>query len=204
MTTARMIRYAAWAAVVLLVIAVAAVSYTSWRSQEGIPLAPVASIGGPFTLVNGKGKTVTREDLKGKPTLMFFGFTYCPDVCPTTLFEMQGWIEALGDDADKLNYAFVSVDPERDTPDVMSDYVAAFDDRITPLTGTPEQIQDVIKAYRVYARRVELDDGDYTMDHTAGVYMMTADHQFVGTISYGETHDAALQKIRDLISANAA
>ncbi|MDD7911194.1 SCO family protein [Pseudovibrio exalbescens] len=199
MKTSRIIRYTAWAAVAALAFAVAAVSLISWRSDSTIPMAPVANIGGPFTLVNGEGKTVTQEDLKGKPSLMFFGFTYCPDVCPTTLFEMQGWIEELGAEADKLNYVFVSVDPERDTPEVMSDYVSAFDSRITPLTGTPEEIAEVVKSYRVYARRVELDDGDYTMDHTAGVYMMNPAQEFLGTISYGEPHDAAVEKIRKLI-----
>lgn len=88
--------------------------------------------------------------------MLFFGFTYCPDVCPTTLAELQGWLEALGEDAGKLNYAFVTVDPERDTPEVMRDYVWAFDERIMPLTGSREQIDAMIKAYRVYAKKYRL------------------------------------------------
>ena len=152
----------------------------------------------PISITN-RPVMVTDKTFAGKPTLMFFGFTYCPDVCPTTLSELQGWMEALGPDADRLNYAFVSVDPERDTPDVMRDYVWAFDKRITPLTGSREQIDAMLRAYRVYAKRVELDDGDYTMDHSAAVYLMNADNKFVGTIAYGEAEENALQKLRRLI-----
>jgi protein SCO1/2 len=108
-------------------------------------------------------------------------------------------MELLGDDAGKLNYAFVSVDPERDTPEVMRDYVGAFDDRITPLTGSREQVDAMVKAYRVYAKKVPLDDGDYTMDHSAAVYLMNADNKFVGTIAYGEDEENAMKKLRRLI-----
>ncbi len=142
---------------------------------------------------------MTDETFSTKPTVMFFGFTFCPDVCPTTLSELQGWMAELGPDADKLNYAFVTVDPERDTPEVMRDYVWAFDKRIVPLTGSREQIDAMLKAYRVYSKKVPLDDGDYTMDHSAAVYLMSADNKFVGTIAYGEAEENALKKLRRLI-----
>lgn len=202
MSGLKLFRYMAWAAVAVLAVVSGVLVYkqTAGNENSGALIEPLAAIGGPFELVNGTGETVTDQTFAGKPTVMFFGFTFCPDVCPTTLSELQGWMEALGDDAGKLNYAFVSVDPERDTPDVMRDYVWAFDKRITPLTGSKEQVDAMIKAYRVYAKKVPLDDGDYTMDHSAAVYLMNADNKFVGTIAYGEAEETALKKLQKLIA----
>jgi protein SCO1 len=201
MSGLKLIRYGAWAAVAALAIATGVlVTMQVTQNKDATALIkPLAAIGGPFELVNGNGETVTDKDMAGKPSIYLFGFTFCPDVCPTTLSEMQGWIAALGDDADKINYAFVTVDPERDTPEVMRDYVAAFDEKIVPLSGSREQIDKVLKAYRVYSKKVPLDDGGYTMDHSAAVFLMDANNQFVGTIAYGEAEDSALQKLRRLI-----
>jgi protein SCO1 len=202
MSGLKLFRYVAWAAVAVLAVVSGILVYkqTTGNENSGALIEPLAAIGGPFELVNGTGETVTDQTFAGKPIVMFFGFTYCPEVCPTTLSELQGWMEALGDDAAKLNYAFVTVDPERDTPDVMRDYVWAFDKRITPLTGSKEQVDAMIKAYRVYAKKVPLDDGDYTMDHSASVYLMNADNKFVGTISYNEAEETALKKLQRLIA----
>ncbi len=200
MNVAKTIRYGAWAAVVVLVAAVSAVTVTKFFDED-VEQAATVTIGGPFELVDGTGQVFTEKDLNGKPTLMFFGFTYCPDVCPTTLSDMQGWIEDLGPQADDLNFVFVSVDPERDTPDVIADYVAAFDSRVVPLTGSVDQVNQVVKDYRVYARKVPLEDGDYTMDHTAAIYLLDGDQDFVGTISYQEPEDRALPKIRKLLGS---
>ncbi|MEP4769871.1 MAG: SCO family protein [Roseibium sp.] len=201
MSGLKLFRYTAWAAVAVLAVVAGALVYmqTTANKNSGALIEPLAAIGGPFELVNGKGETVTDKTFAGKPTAMFFGFTYCPDVCPTTLSELQGWMEALGPDAERLNYAFVTVDPERDTPDVLQDYVGAFDERITPLTGSRDQIDAMMKTYRVYAKRVPLDDGDYTMDHSAAVYLMNEDNKFVGTIAYGEAEENALAKLNRLI-----
>ena len=201
MSGLKLFRYGAWAAVAALAVVSGVLVYqqTAGNKNSGALIEPLAAIGGPFELVNGDGETVTDKTFAGKPTLIFFGFTFCPDVCPTTLSELQGWIDTLGDDAGKLNYAFVSVDPERDTPEVMRDYVGAFDERIIPLTGTQEQVDGIVKAYRVYAKKVPLDDGDYTMDHSAAVYLMDADNKFVGTIAYAEEEENALRKLRRLI-----
>ncbi|MCX2723711.1 SCO family protein [Roseibium salinum] len=201
MSGLKLFRYAAWAAVAALAVVSGALIYqqTTGNRNSGALIEPLATIGGPFELVNGSGETVSDKTFAGKPSVMFFGFTYCPDVCPTTLSELQGWMEALGKDAEKLNYAFVTVDPERDTPEVMRDYVHAFDERITPLTGSREQVDAMLKAYRVYSKKVPLDDGDYTMDHSAAIYLMNADNKFVGTIAYGEAQETALKKLRRLI-----
>jgi protein SCO1/2 len=145
--------------------------------QYGTPTA--SAIGGSFTLTDQTGKTVTDKDFKGKPFLVFFGFTHCPDVCPTTLFEVSELLRALGNDADKTRALFITVDPERDTPQVMKDYLSSFDPHLRGLTGDVADITAVEKAYRVYAKKVPGKDGEYTMDHTALVYLMDKEGRFV-------------------------
>src|SRR5437868_12393312 len=119
-------------------------------------LTAPAAIGGPFQLTDQAGQTVTEKNLQGRPTLVFFGFTHCPDVCPTSLFEISEVLRALGKDADKVNAYFVSVDPERDTQGAMKDYLSSFDPHLKGLTGEPEQVAKVLSAYRVYARKLPL------------------------------------------------
>lgn len=138
-----------------------------------------SAIGGPFQLVDHDGKTVTDHNLKGKPTLIFFGFTHCPDVCPTALFEMSELLRAMGKDGDRVNTYFISVDPERDTVAKMKDYLSSFDPRLKGLTGDRAAVDKVITGYRVYAKKVPLKDGDYTMDHTALIYLMDREGRFV-------------------------
>lgn len=183
-------------ALVLAIVAMVTMNNSpTGRSGGGMG---TADIGGPFTLTAEDGTTVTDADFLGKPTAIFFGFTFCPDVCPTTLFELSGLIDDLGADADRLNFAFVSVDWERDGPEQLALYTSSFDDRIQGLAGTEEQIEAITKAYRVYYRKVPTDDGDYTIDHTASVYLMNGEGGFVGTLSYGEAHDSMLEKLRRL------
>ncbi|WP_113156957.1 SCO family protein [Nitratireductor sp. OM-1] len=183
-------------ALVLAIVAMVTMNLSpTGRSGGGMG---TADIGGPFTLTAEDGTTVTEADFLGKPTAIFFGFTFCPDVCPTTLYELSGLIDDLGADADRLNFAFVSVDWERDGPEQLALYTSSFDDRIQGLAGTEEQIEAITKAYRVYYRKVPTDDGDYTIDHTASVYLMNGEGGFVGTLSYGEAHDSMLEKLRQL------
>jgi protein SCO1/2 len=150
-----------------------------WLTGGLSKVATASAIGGPFQLVDQSGQPVSDKTLRGKPTIIFFGFTHCPDVCPTSLFEMSEILRAMGDDAKKINAFFVSVDPERDTPQVMKDYLQSFDPNLRGLSGSPEQTAGVITAYRVYAKKVPLKDGDYTMDHTALIYLMDRDGRFV-------------------------
>ncbi|QPC44120.1 SCO family protein [Kaustia mangrovi] len=160
-----------------------------------------ADIGGPFTLTDKTGRTVTEADFKGKPSAIFFGFTFCPDVCPTTLYELSGAMEELGADADRMNVVFVSVDWERDGPEELERYVSAFDDRIRGLSGTKDEIERITRAYRVYYKRVPTEDGeDYTIDHSALVYLMDSDGRFFGTISYNESPEMMLGKLKRLIA----
>ncbi|ACF03657.1 electron transport protein SCO1/SenC [Rhodopseudomonas palustris TIE-1] len=138
-----------------------------------------ATIGGAFRLTDQNGQVITEQSMKGKPTLIFFGFTRCPDVCPTSLFELSQVLGAMGPDADRINAYFVSVDPERDTPQSMKDYLSSFDPHLKGLVGTPEATEKIEKAYRVYAKKVPLKDGDYTMDHTALIYLMDKSGNFI-------------------------
>jgi protein SCO1/2 len=144
------------------------------------PAATQASaVGGPFTLVDQDGKTVTEKDLVGSPSLVFFGFTHCPDVCPTTLQDITLIYQALGAKAGGLKTFFVTVDPERDTAADIKAYLSSFDPHIRGLTGDRAALEPMLKAYRVFAKKVPTEGGDYTMDHTALVYLMDKNGQFV-------------------------
>ena len=200
MSAMRIVRYGLWAAVVILLVAVGLVYYL--RDQDGAPLMAGANIGGPFSLVDQNGEPVTEASLKGHPSAMFFGYTFCPDICPTTLYDMTELMQALGPDADKLKVYFVTVDPERDTREVMAEYISAFDPRFTGLTGTREQVDGIIAAYRVYARKVDREKGPYLMDHTATVYLLDKDGKFSGTLDYHEATDTALAKLKRLIGTS--
>ena len=156
----------------------------------------VAAIGGPFKLIDQNGRTMTDEDLKGHPFLVFFGFTHCPDICPTSLFEISEVLRSLGPDADRMRALFITVDPERDTPAVIKDYLSSFDPHLSGLTGDQAAIAAVAKAYRVYYKRVPLDDGGYTMDHTAIVYLMDKQGRFVAPFNLRRTVEAAAADLR--------
>jgi protein SCO1 len=140
---------------------------------------PSAAIGGPFQLLDQDAKPVSEQDFKGKPLLVFFGFTHCPDICPTELFDMSEVLRKLGPDADRVAMLFITVDPERDTPAVMKDYLSSFEPQIRGLTGDTAAIAAVEKSYRVYAKKVPLDGGEYTMDHSAILYLMDKNGRFV-------------------------
>jgi protein SCO1/2 len=155
-----------------------------------------SAIGGPFRLTDQAGQTVTEKNLQGKPTLVFFGFTHCPDVCPTSLFEISEVLRAMGGDADRVNAYFISVDPERDTAAAMKDYLSSFDPHLKGLTGDPDAVAKVISSFRVYAKKVPLKDGDYTMDHTALIYLMDRDGKFVAPFNLKRTPEAAAADLK--------
>ena len=138
-----------------------------------------SAIGGPFRLVDQDGRPITDQDMKGEPLLVFFGYTHCPDVCPTTLFEISEVLRAMGPDADRVHALYITVDPERDTAAVMKDYLSSFDPHLRGATGDAKAIESVEKAYHVYAKKVPTGDGEYSMDHTALVYLMDKQGRFV-------------------------
>jgi len=163
------------------------------------PAPPPVEIGGPFQLIDSQQRPVTERSLLGKPSLLFFGFTYCPEVCPTTLAHMTRWLKALGPDAARLNAVFVSVDPERDTPERLELYLSSFDPRIQGYTGSPEAVAGVLKAYHVYAAKAPLPDGGYTMDHSTAIYLLDARGRLAVPIPYGAQEDFALTEIRRVL-----
>jgi protein SCO1 len=176
-----------------LVLFFAAILFITGRT----PIGPaVAAVGGPFHLEDQNGKSFTDRDMKGRPYLVFFGFTHCPDVCPTTLFEISEVMRKLGPDADRTGAIFITVDPERDTPALMKDYLSNFDPHLRGLTGDPAAVNEAIKAYRVYAKKVPLENGDYTMDHTAVVYLMDKDGRFVAPFKLNRTPEAEAADLR--------
>jgi protein SCO1/2 len=178
-----------------LVLVLGAIVY--FAGQAPSPIGPAAAaVGGPFHLEDQAGKPVSDQDLKGRPFLVFFGYTHCPDVCPTSLFEMSEVLKALGQDADRAGALFVTVDPERDTPEVLRDYLSNFDPHLRGLTGDPAAVDAALKAYRVYAKKIPLKDGDYTMDHTAVVYLMDKDGRFVAPFNLKQSPEAAAKQLR--------
>jgi protein SCO1/2 len=198
----RVIRLGAWAAVAVLAFLSLALTIGWWRVDGPmvageVPVRSLAQplIGGPFSLVDHRGRRVTEKDFLGRPMLVFFGFTHCPDVCPTALYEMTTRLAALGEAGSKLQALFVTVDPERDTAGQMALYLGSFDPRIVGLTGTRREVEAASEVYRVVARRVPLENGDYTMDHTASVFMVDSAGRFVGTIDHHEDNEAALAKM---------
>ena len=200
MTGLRTIRIVVWVAVAVLL---GTVGWIYLLNQNGAVSGLAASqIGGPFTLTDQNGNTVTDAALQGHPSALYFGYTYCPDVCPTTLADLTQWMSDLGADADRLKVYFITVDPERDTEEAIASYMQAFDPRFTALTGTRPQIDTVIKEYRIYARKVPGEDGSYTMDHTASVFLLNSKAELVSTIDYQEAADKALAKLKRVIGAS--
>ncbi|MCZ4346897.1 SCO family protein [Devosia neptuniae] len=165
------------------------------------PPKPASGFGtGSYDLVDQKGNAVDETIFVGHPSALFFGFTHCPEVCPTTMAEMAGWFEALGDEGEDLRAYFVTVDPERDTPEILADYVGWVSDRITGLTGSPEEIAKIARSWAVFYERVPLEGDDYTMDHSASVFLIDDNGEFQGTIAYREDQTTALAKLRMLLA----
>jgi len=191
------IRLVLWGLVAVAMLGVGAGAF--WLTNR--PAVEASGFGGgTYALVDQRGEAVDQTMFQGHPSALFFGFTHCPEVCPTTMAEMSAWFEQLGDEGKDLQAYFVTIDPERDTPAILGDYVSWVSDRITGVTGTPEEIAKIAKAWGVYYAKVPLEDGDYTMDHTASVFLLDDKGQFQGTIAYREDGAVALQKLRNLLA----
>ena len=189
------IRIWIWVVVAVLGIGLAGGTFLLRQPQPAASTFGQAS----FNLVDQNGTPVDQSILKGQPSVLFFGFTHCPEVCPTTLAEMSTWFEQLGEEGRDLRGFFASVDPERDTPEILGEYIN-WVPRVTGLTGSPEEIAKLAKAWGVYYARQPLDGGDYTMDHTASVFLLDKNGEFQGTIAYGEDSATAVGKIRNLLA----
>ncbi|RIK88959.1 MAG: SCO family protein [Hyphomicrobiales bacterium] len=178
---------------ILIAAGVGWLTYDWYRART----AP-GGFGEPFTLVDQSGQEITEAAFRGAPSAVFFGFTHCPEICPTTLFELDGWLAALGDEGKDIRAWFVTVDPERDTPEIMDAYVGNVSERIRGITGEPARVEAMVRSYGIYFKRVELDGGDYTMDHTASVLLLDRRGDFAGTIAYGENPETAIAKLKRL------
>lgn len=219
----RTLRFVLWGLVLVLAATTAGVTVGRMLSEDpqvaanssigaAFIRAGYADAGGPFTLLNTQGETVSEADFAGKPRAMFFGFTHCPDVCPTALLEAKMWLEDLGEDADDLAVLFVSVDPERDTPEVLERYVSAFDERIVALTPPGEdELADLAERYSVRYQKVPLREGDYTMNHTSDTLLFDAEGEYAGYIPFtpisarqdpaleAKAREAAVDTLRELV-----
>lgn len=196
------LRLALWAGVLLAIGLWLGLVYSGPSANSGATRSAgfADAFGGPFTLTAPDGSVVTDKTLAGKPYAIFFGFTRCPDVCPTNLARMARLRAQLKGDGMKFNIVFVSVDPEQDTPQIIGKYVELFGTPIIGLTGTEAQLAQIKKGYGVFSAKVAVKGGDYTVDHTATTYLMTADGKFAGTIDHQEQDTVALDKLKRLIA----
>ncbi|UWQ20622.1 SCO family protein [Jannaschia sp. W003] len=156
-----------------------------------------AELGAPFTLVDHRGAPITEAAFQGQPSLLFFGFTHCPEICPTTVYDIETWLSDLG--ADDVRAFFVSVDPERDTPEALADYLEPQSDRVTGISGPPEAVFDMARSWRVYWNRRPLGEGDYTVDHYTGVFVLDDEGRLADLIGYGEDPESAKRKIAGVL-----
>jgi protein SCO1 len=180
--------------------ALTAITVVALRAAANKPATlPTVAIGGPFRLAASTGGSVSADQLRGKPFLLFFGYTHCPDVCPTTLAEISDLVEELRKGGRDVRAFFVSVDPERDTPEILRDYLSSFGDTVVGLTGTREEVDRVVKSYRAFAECVPRDNGDYVVNHSAHVYVMGAEGRLLGMLAPQEPREAQLAKLRRLL-----
>ena len=175
----------------LLAILAAGSTTPAWAAEE----PPELTYGGPFELVNQDGEAVTDKDFLGRYVLLTFGYTHCPDVCPTGLYTMATSVKRLGEDADRVVPAFVSVDPKRDTPERLREYVKHFHPRMVGLTGDKQAVFNAAKAYRVFYFSGEID-GKYVVDHTANFYLMGPDGDFLEILPYGTTVEQMTEAVK--------
>lgn len=196
MANIKTIRIWLWVAVAVLGLGAGGAAFLLRSSQPAIPAFGT----GVYSLTDQHGNPVDQTMFAGHPSALFFGFTHCPEVCPTTMAEMANWFETLGDEGQELRAYFITIDPERDTAAILDDYVGWISDRITGITGSPEEIAKIAKAWGVYYAKVPLEGEDYTMDHTASVFLLDSRGEFQGTIAYREEQATALGKLRNLLA----
>lgn len=194
----RGVRITIWGMAAVLAAIFAALYFHSDLAQQ--KMAAIADFGGPFRLASSNGGVVDSNDLLGKPYGIFFGFTHCPEVCPTTLYEMTKTLAAVGDEAKDFRLFFITVDPERDTAPLLKDYLSNFDPRMEALVPTPDELTKVARNFRAIYEKVPTSDGEYTMNHTATIYLINGKGQLASTISYNETPEIRIAKIKNLIA----
>jgi protein SCO1/2 len=196
----RRVRYVLWG---LVILALGAIGWLKFGAPalEDMADAGTAALGqGEYRLAATDGGEFTAETLKGQPSAVFFGFTHCPDVCPTTLGDIAGWQEELGDAAKDLRVFFVTVDPERDSVETLREYVS-WVPGVIGVSGSPEEIAKAVKAFRIYARKSPLAGGGYNMDHSSMLLLFDRDGEYAGLIGYQEEDARALASLRKLLGS---
>ncbi|WP_082653517.1 SCO family protein [Aureimonas sp. AU22] len=198
--TLRTARLLLWGAVVVTAGVLVGLAWSLPTAERGTALTSSSpDIGGEFALIDEDGKPRTWGGFRGKPVAVFFGFTHCPDICPTTLGELSVLLADLGDRSNDLQVVLVSGDPERDTPEVLNAYLQSFDPRIVGLTGTEAEVDRAFAAFKAYRKKVPTEGGDYTVDHSAGVYLYDRDGGFAGTLDMHEDTAVRWAKVMRLI-----
>lgn len=199
----RSLRYVLWGGVLIAAFAAGALWLGEIQQRannpSGTASGPIAH-STPFALTTHTGNLFDSTTLEGQPYLIFFGFTHCPDICPTTLLEVSKTLDALGPDADRLQAIFVTIDPKRDTVELLKAYLSSFDSRIVGLTGPENDIKRVARQYRIFYEKVPSEDGDYTMNHSASAFLYNGSGRLVSTLSFEESPDIREAKIRKLIA----
>jgi len=193
-------RFTLWAAVGLAIAVVGAMVWTlNQPGQKNASVTGAPTLGAPFSLVEANGEPITERAFAGRPTALFFGFTQCPEVCPVSLYEVSTLMDELGAERRDLQAFFISVDPERDTPEVLESYISPFAENIRGITGDLPGILALAKAWGIHVEKLPLADGDYTVDHTASVILVDRAGKFRGTIAYRENHETALEKLKLIV-----
>ncbi|WP_455478195.1 SCO family protein [Bartonella sp. B10] len=164
-------------------------------------------IGESFTLIDSNGRIVTEADIRSKPSAIFFGFTMCPESCPVTLTNLDRWLTELGSDADKLGIWFVTVDPERDTPEVLHNYLNNFNNKIIGISGDPEKVHKMVSSFKIFSKKIPGDNGNYTYEHTAAIFLLKKGGKLANTIPYKIEEssdelqdDIAIRRLKKLIA----
>jgi protein SCO1/2 len=193
-------RFTLWAAVGLAIAVVGAMVWTlNQPGQKNASVTGAPTLGAPFSLVEANGEPITERAFAGRPTALFFGFTQCPEVCPVSLYEVSTLMDELGAERRDLQAFFISVDPERDTPEVLESYISPFAENIRGITGDLPGVLALAKAWGIHVEKLPLADGDYTVDHTASVILVDRAGKFRGTIAYRENHETALEKLKLIV-----
>jgi protein SCO1/2 len=196
----RISRTGAWAAWIVRLLLAVPVGICAAAAPPSHAQAP-GTLGPSFELTDHNGRPFSSIMLAGQPYAVFFGFTHCPDVCPTTLLELSNLLRRLGADADRLKVVFVTVDPERDTPEQLRPYLNSFDPRIVGLTGSEQQLAAAAKGWNAFHNKIPEGDGTYTVVHSAYVYLMDRNNRLAGTMGFHDTEDEQLAKLRALIGS---
>lgn len=196
----RAIRHILWGLVAVFVLAMATV-FLMQKGKDGFERLKnegeqALILGQDFNLTNHRGEPISQDYFKDYPSVLFFGFTYCPDICPTTLNDLSLWHEQLAPKLRKnMRYGFITVDPERDTPAAMAAYIESFPVPVMGITGEPEDIKALADSWRVFAQKVPLGEGEYTVNHTASLFLVNPDGSLKGTITYQEKPEVAFSKL---------